>query len=387
MTMRGAWFIARKDIAHTLRQREAIAWVFVMPIVFMYFIGTVTGSFGSPAGSGERRDPLVLQEPRDGGFLVDEIARRLEGQNYAVARVTSAEEQRVAERRLVLASPEGMSFTEAILAGRQQRVTVRSRSEGPGAQFDQVRVARAVYSVIADLAVCRDQGTVPSSAAFAAIAAMPRALSLQVSSAGRRTEAPRGFAQAVPGVMVMFTMLVLLTSGAIMLVIERRQGLLRRVASTPIPRHSVAAGKWVGKLAIGLVQVGFALIISTAFFGMRWGGALPAAAGLLVLWAAFNASLAMLLGTLARSEPQTAGIGVLSTLVLAALGGCWWPIEITPPWMQKLALALPTGWTMDGLHRLVSFGDPWGAVVPHATALAVATLVIGWLAARFFRYQ
>jgi hypothetical protein len=26
-------------------------------------------------------------------------------------------------------------------------------------------------------------------------------------------------------------------------------------------------------------------------------------------------------------------------MILAALGGCWWPIEITPPWMQSLSLA------------------------------------------------
>ena len=47
---------------------------------------------------------------------------------------------------------------------------------------------------------------------------------------------PIGFSQAVPGTMVMFTMLVLLTSGAVTLVVERDQGLLRRLASAPISR-------------------------------------------------------------------------------------------------------------------------------------------------------
>lgn len=32
--------------------------------------------------------------------------------------------------------------------------------------------------------------------------------------------------------------------------------------------------------------------------------------------------------------------------LLAAWGGCWWPIEITPEWLQKFAMFLPTGWTM-----------------------------------------
>jgi ABC-type multidrug transport system permease subunit len=120
---------------------------------------------------------------------------------------------------------------------------------------------------------------------------------------------------------------------------------------------------------------------------MSWGAALPMVIVILIAWAAFNASLALVLGSLARSQPQAAGIGVLGTMILAALGGCWWPIEITPPWMQSLAAALPTGWAMDALHRLVHFGDTAASAAPHAAALGFGALVLGWIGARVFRYQ
>ena len=74
-------------------------------------------------------------------------------------------------------------------------------------------------------------------------------------------------------------------------------------------------------------------------------------------------------------------------MALAALGGCWWPIEITPPWMQSLALWLPTGWTMDALHKLVNFGDGPAAALPHVAALATGALLCGAAAARTLRYQ
>ena len=73
--------------------------------------------------------------------------------------------------------------------------------------------------------------------------------------------------------------------------------------------------------------------------------------------------------------------------ILAALGGCWWPIEITPAWMQKLALALPTGWAMSALHKLVSFGDAPASVLPHVTAMFLGAVVLGWIGTRVFRYQ
>jgi hypothetical protein len=66
---------------------------------------------------------------------------------------------------------------------------------------------------------------------------MPRALKLEVQSGGQRQEIPTGFEQAIPGTMVMFTMIVLLTSGAATLVAERRLGVLRRLAATPISRN------------------------------------------------------------------------------------------------------------------------------------------------------
>ena len=107
----------------------------------------------------------------------------------------------------------------------------------------------------------------------------------------------------------------------------------------------------------------------------------------LLAWALFNATLGLLLGNLARSEAQMAGMGIAGTLTLAALGGCWWPIEITPEWMQSLALALPTGWAMDAMHKMISFGYGASTAVPHLLALLTSSAILGWLSARTFRFQ
>jgi len=385
--MRAAWFIARTEIAHQMRQRETLLWVFVMPFLFFYFIGTVTGGMSGSA-SPDRPDALALDAPADAGFLVDELVRRLEAQDFRVERPDSPEAFERYSRRLVVPRPaSGKSFTDAVLAREAQALEYRSRAEGPGADFERLRLSRAVYSLLADLAVVSGGGATPDEGAIRREAAAPRKLTLQVTTAGRRIVPPSGYAQTIPGTLVMFTMLVLLTSGSIRLVVEREQGLLRRLASTPITRASLVAGKWIGKLALGLIQIGFALVAGTLVFGMEWGGALPMVGAVLLAWAAFNASLGFLLGNLARTPAQMSGIGVIATMVLAALGGCWWPIEITPAWMQQLALGLPTGWTMDALHKLVNFGYDAPVALPHVAALAAGALVLGVASVRTFRYQ
>jgi ABC-type multidrug transport system permease subunit len=107
----------------------------------------------------------------------------------------------------------------------------------------------------------------------------------------------------------------------------------------------------------------------------------------LLFYAAFLSSLSLLLGSLARTEAQAVALGVLASNMAGALGGCWWPIEITPPYMQKLAMALPTGWAMDALHKLVSFQMESARALPHLAVFAVGTVVVGALAVRVFRYD
>ena len=376
---RNARFIARKDIQYLLRGRETFVWLFIMPVVFFYFIGTVTG--GMSGASGPER--IAVWAPEDSGFLVDQFVRRLEDQEYEVVRPDSIEEFNRFGRRLTI--PE--DFTSRVVGGEKGVVDFARSQSGLGQDYDNIRVGRALYTVLADLVATDYLDEEPGPAAFERLEGMPRMLTLEVAPAGERQEIPSGFEQAIPGTMVMFTMIILLTSGAVTLVIERKQGLLRRLASTPIDRGEIVLGKWGGRMALGLVQITFAMLAGTVLFGMNWGPDLPMVVVVLAGWAAVSASLGLLLGNLASSEGQAIGIGVLTANVLAALGGCWWPIEITPEWMQTFQRFLPTGWAMDALHRLISFQAGPASVLPHLAAMLTLAVTAGWVGARRFRFQ
>ena len=354
-----------------LRGKETLLWLFVMPVLFFYFLGTVTSRMAG--GPSDVPDAIDIERGDDAGFLADRLAVRLEARGF---RVAEAGEQ--ASRRLVLPP----RFTASVLAGEPVSLELVNEGDGLGREFDRVRVGRAVFGLFAETVAVEE----PTAASLAALDELPMTLSVRVESAGPRRHIPSGFEQVVPGIMVMFTLLVLLSSGAAQLVVEREQGLLRRLASTPIPRGSVVLGKWAGRLALGLVQIAFAMLAGSVLFGMDWGPSLPAVLGVMLCWGSLCASLGLCLGVLARTPGQAAGIGVGATNLLAALGGCWWPLEITPGWMQALALAVPTAWAMDALHKLVSFGDPASSVAPHAMAMLLASLLFGALAARRFRF-
>lgn len=378
--LENAFFIARKDVKYMIQGKETLLWLFIMPVVFFYFIGTVTGGMNPGGGGGST--PLAVKVEPDAGFLADELVRRLEEQEYRVVFPETDEVFEGASRRLTM--PAGL--TDSVLAGEAQAVQFARSEAGIGGDYDTLRVGRALYTVLADLVAVDAAGTTPSPEAFEDLRALPRNLTLNVAPAGQRQRIPTGFEQAIPGTMVMFTMIVLLTTGGVTIVIERNQGLLRRLASTPLSRAEIVLGKWAGRMTLGLIQVSFAMIAGTAIFGMDWGPDLGMVLMIVIGWAAVCASMGLLLGSIASTEGQAVGVGVLSANILAALGGCWWPIEITPEWMQAFSKLLPTGWAMEAMHRLISFQSGAASALPHLTVMLGLALVLGWVGARRFRF-
>ena len=78
-------------------------------------------------------------------------------------------------------------------------------------------------------------------------------------------------------------------------------------------------------------------------------------------------------------------MATLSALVMAPLGGCWWPLFILPKGMQALAKITPHGWANTGFNKLMLFGADFSAVVPEMLALIVFAIVFGIIAVWRFR--
>jgi ABC-type multidrug transport system permease subunit len=376
--------LARNDLKLALKDRSIILWLFIMPAAFFYFIGTVTqGGINFVDSAVE-----LVVENNDGGFLSDHLESRLEENLFTIIHPQDIPpavegEKPVKYRRLAI-PPD---FTAQLISQQQVRIDYEGLREGFSNQYDLFRVQKAAFSVLGDLVVVKSAGQVMSPDTLAAATAGSRPVQLLVKPAGRQMQIPSGFEQAIPGTLVMFTLLVLLTSGAAMLVDDREKQLLRRLASAPLTRGQVVMGKWAGRMALATVQIAVAIGISfTPLFDMDWGQALPMVVLILLAWGALCTSLALLLGSIAKTDSQAGNFGAFATMTLAALGGCWWPIEVAPAWMQQLQLFIPTGWTMDALHKLISFGMPWQNVLPHLAILIVATILVGWAASRRFRF-
>jgi ABC-2 type transport system permease protein len=168
---------------------------------------------------------------------------------------------------------------------------------------------------------------------------------------------------------------------------ERQQGTLRRLLTTPSRKATFLLGTLGGQLALALVQMLLLVGFGVYVMGLEWG---RSPAGLLVMLVSFGlaaVALGTMLGTFIKTESQGSGLSIMLGMVMALLGGCWYPSEFFPQIAQTAARALPTAWAMQGLSDLVMRGQGLTEILPEAGVLlgfAVVFLTVGvWR----FRYE
>lgn len=375
--LRGALAIGFNDLRVFLRNRSAWIWLVVMPLLFVFFMGYANRGPGAP---GNPRPP-VLVDPRDPGFLGAAFLEELGAQGLTLLPPEKAAE---AERGVRL----GPGFTADILAGRQGTVEVFSVRGAPEmtSLLVEMRVTRALLALNSHLLehAADHAGAPPTAESLAGLRSRTNPVVLDARFAGRRP-IPAGYQLSLPGVMIMYLMMNLLIFGGTAVAAERREGVLRRIASLPVSRGALVAGKVFGLMLLALVQIVLFLLAGRYLFGVRMGDQLPGILLVLAVFAWVAASLGVLVGSVVHSEDKVVGLCLMASLSMAAIGGCWWPLEIVPEGIRTLAHAIPTGWAMDALHQLITFGAGLGAAKKAVAVLAGFGLAANLAAVRWFR--
>jgi len=379
--------LALNDLRLTFTDRGAVLWMFVLPVVFAAFFGMV---MGGGSGSADARAELAVVD-LDGSLVAQTLVASLESEGVSVSVLTPDERSTKEDLVRTLVIPAG--FGRGVLAGTRQ--TLRLEKE-PGTSAEaalvvQARIIRASARVLGRLlAAEREVGddTAISVQDFAAVEVPPDLVSVDTRVAGRATVVPDGFAQSIPGMTVMFVMLVALTYGGASVSAERASGKLRRLVTAPVLIREIIAGKIAGRLVIAALQITVLVtvgVVAGRAFGLFIGDHPFQMWLVLLLFALAVAPLGVAFGGWFADPDRAASVGVIATMVMAALGGCWWPLEVVSPTLQRVALALPTGWAMRALHGIISFGKDLGGSVPSLLALAAFAAAFSLLAARSLR--
>lgn len=188
-------------------------------------------------------------------------------------------------------------------------------------------------------------------------------------------------AVVAPGVLALAVMSTGLTSQAIATAFDRRAGVLRLLATTPLGRDGLVAGKVVAVLVVEALQVvvlgGVAMVLGWRPLGI------PAAIVVLILGTWAFVALGLLLAGTMRAEAVLATANLLWVLLLVG-GGVVVPPDRLPGALAALAPLLPSGALGDALRAVTTGG---GLPVAAVVVLAAWATGLSVLVARTFRWS
>jgi ABC-2 type transport system permease protein len=178
--------------------------------------------------------------------------------------------------------------------------------------------------------------------------------------------------------MAIFFLFFTVSFGARGILVERRQGTLRRLLASAAPPGAVLAGKALAAFVLGVTSVLVVWLATALVFGADWGD--PLAVVALTVTSVFAAiGVTALVVTLARTDEQAEGYGSLVVFTLA-LGGNFVYLAQLPDLLQRLSLLTPNGWALRGFVDLVADGGGVSTVAGPIAVTAAFGLATGAVA-------
>ncbi|AZS87964.1 ABC transporter permease [Streptomyces griseoviridis] len=186
-----------------------------------------------------------------------------------------------------------------------------------------------------------------------------------------------------PGILALAVMSTAFTGQAIATGFERRYGVLKRLAASPLPRWGLMTAKTLSVLVTEVLQV---ILLTVIAFALGWSphGDPFTVLLLLVLGTAAFSGLGLLMAGTLKAEATLAAANLVFLLLLVG-GGVIVPLDRFPPGAQDVLGLLPVSALSDGLRDVLQHGAgvPWGDL-----GILAVWAVVGLAAAgRFFRWE
>ena len=390
-TLRQAVLLAMKDTRVFFKDRFAVAFSFLFP--FLFIIGFSLALSGQ-GPSDEASELAIATQEKDeiSRFIIDSLSPNVDPSitEMSYEKALAATENGTIPGFIAFPS----DFSQMLMKGEPTSLQVVLGDGSSGQEAVLIGLASSLTRSYVEAQVVTGTvfGLIDSGAVDIRIDEVGRTvfgwdelggIGLEVQTVGD-VEPYNASNFTLPGYLVMFVFFAAAMS-AEAIARERRNHTLERLMSNGVRRESIILGKFLSAAVIGLMQVAILWIVGVQAFGIDLGVSPSAVVLISILMVLASASFGVLLASFISEVRAVSTAAVLASLVLAPLGGCWWPLFITPEWMQSLAKITPHGWANTGFNKLMLFGAEFGDVTQEMVALVAFGLA--FLAVAMWRFR
>ncbi len=385
--MRKIVTICGLELKRILKKKQSYIVMFLMPLLFTFIFG------GLSSGESSEKTKVLLVD-QDHSNLSKEFTHQLKESNslftietVSESKMTLLLESKKAAAALVI--PYG--FEEEIKTKKEPEMTFLTipefTSSGPIKEIVGNQLMKLRLMVSASSEWSRYSGDawpvmyekIESNASETSFHI--RKMNVEEKSS---TADINGASRVAPGFSIMFVMIMIMSVTGTILE-ARSSGVWSRLLIAPASRFEIAAGYLLFFFIIGFIQFALLIVSTHYLFGVHWGDPL---ALLLLMVALLLAVVGMglLIATLVKTVEQQAAIGNVVVVATCMISGVYWPLEIEPEFMQKIAQFLPQTWAMSGFTELLTNGGEVVDIIGNIGLLfgfAVLFLVIGMSRVKF----
>ena len=167
----------------------------------------------------------------------------------------------------------------------------------------------------------------------------------------------------------------------------KKQGILRRLHTTPLRVSQYFISNVMSQSAIGLVAIAIMFIVSVIVFNLSMRGSYITFT-LFVLLSIFTIyGIGLAIGGWAKNERQAAPLANLITFPMIFLSGTFFARFLMPEWLQTVSNYLPLTPVIDGIRLIVTEGKGFMEILPQVGLLSIWAIVIYFIAFRVFRWE
>jgi len=336
------------------RDRGAMFWTFLFPLLMLFGFGVIFRSGAPPALTLVRVAP-AHETSRDVAFV-----KALEEARLKVMTLPANE----AEARWA----KGETIAQLESAGDGYRLKLNSYLIAQG----QVTALAASQAYL--VAQARLNGS-PE----------PQRIPFVVESPGH-AHATNYAAFLVPGLIGLNLLTMGLFSVGMVTVSYREKGKFRRLAVTPLPKWVFLLGQVLQRVTVVVLQTALLLFAAWVGFHIVNQGSNVVLAGLVVLGTATFLAMGFALSSFASTIETYAPISNLVFFPMMLLSGVYFRLDSAPQWMQKAVFVLPLSPYLRVLRAVFNDGATLAGHGVGLTILAAWAVLSFVLAVKRFRW-
>ena len=184
----------------------------------------------------------------------------------------------------------------------------------------------------------------------------------------------------------LFAIFFIIVPLSINIVKEKSQGTFVRLRTNPVSYATVLGGKTIVYLLVCIIQFVLMLLIGVYLFPaiglpkLDISGRLPLLFTVAIFAGLAAIGLGLLLGTIAKTQEQSAPFGATFVVILAAMGGVWVPVFIMPKFMQALSNISPMNWGLNAFYDVFLRNGSLLDIMPELLLLLAFFLITTFMA-------